>query len=197
MAASPRHWSTPPASAIENQRDEGQPVDPPTVRVLQNISPLPPPVDGRAVLRLIVEMPGGFGWYRLHLDTPVVDPYYNGLRFSFKAACDTELDCEPTRRSAPTKCRWTSRSTTRARDFLSFRQALMDFASQRYPDWQDRLEADVGMMLLELLAATGDELSYAQDRLAREATLDTATQRRSLRHLARLVDYPLDDGSAP
>ena len=34
------------------------------------------------------------------------------------------------------------------------------------------------MMLLELLSAVGDDLSYLQDRIAAEATLATATQRR-------------------
>ena len=45
------------------------------------------------------------------------------------------------------------------------------------------------MMMLEALSAVGDELSYLQDRVAAEATLETATQRRSLVSLARLVDY--------
>ena len=53
----------------------------------------------------------------------------------------------------------------------------------------------VGMMVLELLAALGDEFAYAQDRLAREATLATATQRRSLRHLARGAFAQLHHGA--
>ncbi|HEY0858573.1 MAG TPA: hypothetical protein VGE16_16025 [Albitalea sp.] len=170
-------------------------VDPPLVQVLQNESPLPPPVDGRAVLRLTVDTPGGFGHYRLRIDSPAIDPYFNDVRFSFKAACDSELDCRQPEPPCPDEAPVDFPVDYRARDFWSFRQALMDFASQRYPDWQDRVEADVGMMVLELLAALGDEFAYSQDRLARESTLDSATQRRSLRHLARLVDYRLDDGS--
>ncbi len=173
---------------------EGQ-VDPSRVKVVTNVSPLPPPVDGRAVLRFMVSMPGGFGHYRLRIDSPVIDPFFNNLRFSFKAACDSELDCLQVEPSCADDTAVDLPVDYRARDFWSFRQALIDFASTRYPDWQDRVEADVGMMVLELLAAMGDELAYAQDRIARESTLATATQRRSLRHLARLVDYPLDDGS--
>jgi hypothetical protein len=173
---------------------EGQ-VDPPHVLVIKNVVPFPPPVDGRAVLRLLVDRPGGFGYYRLRFDSTAIDPYFNNVRFSFKAACDSDLDCKTGPRDCPDDTPVDFPVDYRARDFWSFRQALMDFASQRYPDWQDRLEADVGMMILELLAAMGDEFAYAQDRLARESTLATATQRRSLRHLARLVDYPLDDGS--
>jgi hypothetical protein len=173
---------------------EGQ-VDPPSVKVVQNVSPLPGPVDGRAVMEIVVAQPGGFGFYRLKLNSSAIDPYFDDVRFTFKAGCDSELDCKPPDPECPPNPTVDFPVDYRARDFWSFRQALIDFASQRYPDWQDRLEADVGMLVLELLAATGDSFAYAQDRLVRESTLETATQRRSLRHLARLVDYPLDDGS--
>jgi len=173
---------------------EGQ-VSPGSVRVVEHVTPLPAPVDGRAVLRIRVAAPGGFGYYRLHIDDPAIDPYFNGIRFTFKAACDSDLDCESEPRPCPVDTVVDFPVDYRARDFWSYRQVLMDFASQRYPDWQDRLEADVGMMILELVAATGDEFAYAQDRIAREAKFDTASQRRSLRHLARLVDYEIDNGS--
>src|SRR4029077_4927110 len=76
-----------------------------------------------------------------------------------------------------------------AKDFLSFRQALLDFSTLRYPNWHERSEADFGVMFLEALSAIGDELSYTQDRVATEATLLTATQRRSVQQHARLVVY--------
>ncbi|MFW6174517.1 MAG: hypothetical protein ACOC5K_01935, partial [Chloroflexota bacterium] len=44
------------------------------------------------------------------------------------------------------------------------------------------------------MSALGDELAYYQDRVGREAYLETATQRRSLRRHARLVDYRMHDG---
>ena len=87
-----------------------------------------------------------------------------------------------------------------AKDFLSFRQALLDFSTLRYPAWQERSEADFGMMFLEALSAVADDLSYTQDRIAAEATLLTATQRRSVIRHARLVDYeatPAGLGAAP
>ena len=84
-----------------------------------------------------------------------------------------------------------------ARDFWSFRRALLDFAAERYPDWDDRqYEADLGVMLVEVMSALSDEFAYYQDRIAREAFLETATQRRSIRRHARLVDYILHDGLA-
>jgi hypothetical protein len=168
--------------------------DPPVVAVTANLGLLPK-VDGRDALRLLVEAPGGFGDYRLRIDSAAIDPYYNDVRFSFKAACPSELDCKPDPHRCADDARVDFPVDYRARDFWSFRQALLDFASQRYPDWQDRLEPDLGVMLVELLAALGDEFSYAQDRIAREAQFDTASQRRSLRSLARLVDYAIDNGS--
>jgi len=172
---------------------EGQ-VAPASVAVLANVTPLPPPVDGRATLQFEVAEPGGFGWYRLNIDSPVIDPFYNDVRFTFKAACPSDLDCAAAPPPCPDVPSVDFPVDYRARDFWSFRQALLDFAAARYPDWQDRSVADIGMMVTELLAALGDSLAYGQDRIAAESRLATATQRRSLRHLARLVDYPLDDG---
>src|SRR5262249_16686430 len=83
-----------------------------------------------------------------------------------------------------------------ARDFVSIRSALLDFASQRYPQWKEKIDADASVMLTEIFAALGDEFSYIQDRYSREAFLETASQRRSLRHLTQLVDYDIHDGLA-
>jgi len=167
---------------------------PAKIEVETNVTPMPT-IDGRRALHLVVGQPGGFGHYRLRIDSPVIDPYYNDVRFSFKAACPSELDCEADPHRCPEEDSRDFPVDYRARDFWSFRQALLDFAAQRYPDWQDRLEPDMGVMLVEVLSALGDEFAYAQDRIAREAHFDTATQRRSLRAFARLVDYPLDNGS--
>jgi hypothetical protein len=193
-----------PPAAVEAALDALTPADvtivadgealPAKITVTAVHAPMPT-LDGRRALHLSVESPGGFGYYRLHISSAVIDPYYNDLRFSFKAACPSELDCE----AAPHRCAPEASAdfpvNYSARDFWSFRQALLDFAAQRYPDWQDRLEPDLGVMLVELLAALGDEFSYAQDRIAREALFETASQRRSLRSLARLVDYTIDNGS--
>src|SRR5206468_7108077 len=77
-----------------------------------------------------------------------------------------------------------------------FRQALLDFIPTRMPDWTERSEADIGMMLLELFAATADTLSYLQDRVANEAFLESATQRRSVAGHLALIGYELDEGAS-
>jgi hypothetical protein len=152
--------------------------------------------DGRQILRLITPYPGDFSRYRLHIDNPKVDTYYNDVWFSFKANCDSKLDCAPPPHQCPVETPVDFPVDYSARDFWSFRQALLDFAAQRYPKWKDRLEADVGNMLLEIMSALGDEFAYIQDRYAREPYLESATQRRSIRRLASLVDYWITDGLA-
>lgn len=157
--------------------------------------------DSRNVLRITTPIAGDFSRYRLVIADARIDPYpyadAHGRRrdeFSFKANCPSDLDCEPGPHECPPESPVDVPVDYRARDFWSFRRALLDFAAQRYPDWKDRLEADLGVMLAEVMSAAGDELAYVQDRVAREAHLETASERRSLRRLARLVDYEPDDG---
>ena len=155
--------------------------------------------DGRRVLRIVTARPGDFSRYRLriHDTTGRLDPYFNDLDFSFKANCPSQLDCAPPPHECAPEAAVDFPVNYLARDFHSFRQALIDFASERHPEWKDRLEADQGMMLLEVMSALGDEFAYYQDRIAREGSLETATQRRSLRRRARLVDYQVHDGLGP
>lgn len=166
----------------------------------------PDPVDGLAApdpvalswigpaanrrLRLEFPEPGPFGFQRLTIAHADIDPYYNDIQFSFKANCTSLFDCksdetcsdEPGDRPAIGYL---------ARDFESYRQTLFDFAASRWPDWSERHEADVGVMLMGVMAAMGDELAYYQDRAVREAHLGTATQPRSRRAHARLVSYEI------
>ncbi|MCF6407765.1 hypothetical protein L3C95_33065 [Chitinophaga filiformis] len=151
-------------------------------------------VDAQDVLRLTVPHPGDFTLYRLYIDDPRVDLFYNDITFSFKANCPSDLDCKPAEHECPPEEPVDFPVNYLARDFWSFRQSLLDFASQRYPDWPDRLEADAGVMLTEAMSALGDEMAYYQDKVGREAYLETATQRRSLRRHALLVDYNIHDG---
>ncbi len=155
-----------------------------------------PVVEGRQVLRLNVAQPGGYVLYRLRLNDARIDRYFNDILFSFKANCPSDLDCAPEPPACPPEPEIDFPVDYTARDFWSFRRALLDFAAQRYPDWPDRLEADAGVMLAEVLSALGDEMAYYQDRVGREAYLETASQRRSLRRHARLVDYTVHDGLA-
>lgn len=152
-------------------------------------------IEGQDVMRLVTKQPGDFTLYKFKIDDPSrLDPFYNDITFSFKANCPSDLDCKPPNHECPPDELVDFPINYLARDFWSYRTALLDFASLRYPDWADRLEADAGIMMVELMSALGDEMAYYQDRVSREAYLETATQRRSLRRHARLVDYNLHDG---
>jgi hypothetical protein len=145
--------------------------------------------DGHVVLSLQVAAPGDFSNYLLTIPSPALDSFFASVTFSFKAGCPSDLDCQPPQPVCPPADGTAPPIDYLAKDFLSFRQALLDFSALSYPAWQERSEADFGMMFLESLSALADDLSYGQDRVAGEASLLTATQRRSVVRHARLVDY--------
>ena len=145
--------------------------------------------DGHLVLALRVAAPGDFSTYTLTIKDPALDPLFDHVPFSFKAQCPSDLDCRTAAPPCPPVAADIPPIDYLAKDFLSFRQALIDFSALRYPQFQERSEADFGMMFLEALSAVADDLSYTQDRIAAEAALVTATQRRSAIRHARLVDY--------
>jgi hypothetical protein len=145
--------------------------------------------DGNPLLTLRVDAPGDFSTYTLTLTSAKLDSYFARAKFSFKALCESPLDCKPAAQASARPAGELPPIDYLAKDALSFRKALSDFSALRYPEWRERSEADFGMMALEALSSLADDLSYTQDRVAAEATLDTATQRRSLVRHARLVDY--------
>jgi hypothetical protein len=155
-------------------------------------------VQGRhLVLNLTVAAPGDFSQYTLTIyqktllppGGPLLDPFFASSVFTFKAGCPSDLDCQVGPVVCPVPPSKAPPIDNLAKDFLSFRQALLDFSALRYPEWQERSEADFGVMFLEAICALADDLSYTQDRIAAEAALETATQRRSIVRHARLVDY--------
>lgn len=77
------------------------------------------------------------------------------------------------------------------RDYASLVESLLDVAAVRLPEWTDRSENDIGRLLLELFAYIGDTILYYQDRVAAEAFLATAVERRSVIDLLALIGYEL------
>lgn len=150
----------------------------------------------RNTLHIQTATRGDFTRYTLALSGALIDPYYSEVEFSFQAGCPSDLDCRTAEPACPDEEAVDVPIDYSARDFWSFRRALLDFASQRYPQWLDRKEADAGVMFVEAISALADEMAYHQDRVAREAHLETATQRRSLRQHANLLDYNIHDGLA-
>ncbi len=162
-------------------------------------------------LRIEVATPGDFSDYSLVIDyayeagnasdfdvataPPKLHPGYASVLFNFKAGCPSEFDCRDDS-SCPEPEQDTLPVDYQARDYASFRQALLDLIPTIHPDWIERSTADVGTTLVELLAYTADHLSYYQDAVANEAYLETARQRISVRRHARLIDYEMHDGAS-
>src|SRR5205085_1466340 len=121
------------------------------------------------------------------------DPRYACAEFSFKGECPSDLDCENESVCSPVVTP-APEINYLAKDYASFRQLIFDRLSMVMPDWQERHVPDIGVALIEVLAYTGDYLSYYQDAVATEAYLDTARQRISVRRHARLVDYFIHEG---
>jgi hypothetical protein len=145
---------------------------------------------GRPVLSLTVAAPGDFSTYQLTITSDQLDPFFASVPMSFKAGCATTLDCATPAPACPAAADTEPVAIDYlAKDFASFSQALSEFSALRYPAWVERSEADLGVMLMEALAALADELSYYQDRVAAESAIGTATQRLSVIRHARLVDY--------
>ncbi len=142
-----------------------------------------------------VSEPGDFSDYTLTISDPVVDIFYSQVQFNFKAGCPTHFDCRPIE-TCPPVVPAEPEVDYMAKDYASFRRALLDFIPTLKPSWTERHEADIGMVLLELLAYAGDQLSYYQDAVSNELYLETARQRISVRRLARLIDYQMHDGAS-
>jgi hypothetical protein len=123
------------------------------------------------------------------------DPQLAQVTFSFKIDCGPYFDCAPT----PPDCRPAPPPPPPinylAKDYGSFRTILLDRMNQLLPSWGASSEADLGVMLAELIAYAGDQLSYQQDAVSTEAYLLTARSRISLRRHALLVDYRVHDGA--
>ena len=153
-------------------------------------------INNRQAMRLDVPFPGGFQIYDLAVNDARMDSEFDRLPFNFKAGCESDLDCRPPALCCPEDETLDVLPNYLARDFWALRGALMDFAAERWSDWKDRLAADGAVMMAELFAALGDEFAYVQDQIAHESHLSTANERRSLRQLARLVDYEIGEGAA-
>jgi hypothetical protein len=120
------------------------------------------------------------------------DSILSEVEFSFKIECPSDFDCA---------CKEVEQQefdepplNYMAKDYSSFRKLVLDRLSLIIPNWKERNPADMGIMLIELLAYVGDHISYYQDATATEAYLGTARRRISATRHARLLDYYTDEG---
>lgn len=124
------------------------------------------------------------GTYVISIDDPErVDPAVNSTRFALPDTAPAD---------APAK----AAIDYLTKDYVGFRQHLLDSVSRLMPSWQDTSEPDLGVTIIESLAYGADFLSYYQDAVATEAYLDTARQRVSVRRHMRLLGATLSEGCA-
>lgn len=144
---------------------------------------------------------GDFSTYRLRIvsgagsDQPAAgfDPVLASVAFSFKVECPSDFDCA-TGPACPDDVVAAPEIDYLAKDYQGFRRLMLDRLDLLVPGWTERSAADLGVVLVELLAYAADNLSYRQDVIAGEAYLSTARQRISVRRHARLVDYAMHEG---
>lgn len=142
--------------------------------------------------------PPGEGEFQFSLrppgDFPVaLDPFFESVRFRFVARPAAPADPRPAPPATPAS-RPPLEIDYLAKDYATFRQLLLDRLSVTMPDWKERHSADLGVMLVEVLAYAADHLSYQQDAVGTEAYLGTCRLRPSLRRHARLIDYRVHEG---
>lgn len=76
------------------------------------------------------------------------------------------------------------------RDFGSFREGLVDFAKNYFPDtYNDFNETSPGMMFMEMGAYVGDVLSYYTDYQLKESLLSAAQERANILDIANSLGY--------
>lgn len=75
------------------------------------------------------------------------------------------------------------------KDFDAIRFRLRNLVRSVFPEWTDFNVANFGNILLELFAHTGDILTYYQDSQGRNSRIVTATQRKAILGLVKLIAY--------
>ena len=81
------------------------------------------------------------------------------------------------------------------KDYESFRHTMIAAMMERVPGWRATSEADLDQVLIDLFAASADELSDFQDRVVQEGYIGSARRRVSLARHARLMDYHVHEGN--
>ncbi|HYP19092.1 MAG TPA: putative baseplate assembly protein, partial [Chloroflexia bacterium] len=154
------------------------------------------------LLTVVADRSGDFSTYNLRLVTSPtndaspgnIDPQLARVPFTFKVDCPSDFDCAPETACPPDKP-LEPLIDYLAKDYASFRRLMLDRMAVIMPDWRERNPSDIGIAIVEVLAYVADQLSYYQDAVGTEAYLGTARKRVSVRRHARLLDYPMHDGS--
>ena len=77
------------------------------------------------------------------------------------------------------------------REFDSIKEDLVSMINSVSSEWTNREESDPGMMLINVMAALGDNLSFNMDMQTLELYLSTVTQRKNCKKLLQLGGYKM------
>ncbi|MDT5294748.1 MAG: hypothetical protein QOJ76_1628 [Acidobacteriota bacterium] len=127
------------------------------------------------------------------INVPGIDRFFSHAPFTLDSGQAVTIDPKPVPSLAEVP-QLAAEIDYLAKDFNSFKQLMLDQLSLIVPQWKERHETDIGMVLVEIMAYAADYLSYFQDSVGTEAYLGTARRRVSVRRHARLLDYPLNEG---
>lgn len=76
-----------------------------------------------------------------------------------------------------------------SKDFEALKTRLESLLQSVFPTWTDHEHANFGNILEDMFCFVSDVLAFNQDANARESRILTATQRRNLLALVKLIDY--------
>lgn len=82
------------------------------------------------------------------------------------------------------------------KDFDALRVRLIALVKSVFPGWSDFEVAGFGNLLIEMYAFVGDVITFYLDNQARESRLVTATQRKNVIALARMLGYKASGAKA-
>jgi hypothetical protein len=163
---------------------------------------------GSSVDRYEITVPGNqptdFSTYRLAIvigpgsstPPPFIDPRLSEVEFSFKIECPSDFDCAPECETPADALPEDPTFDYRVRDYQGFRRQMLDRLSELVPGFREDDAVDFTTTLVEAAAYRADQQSYRLDWVGTEASLFTARSRTSIARHARLVDYPVNEGSS-
>src|SRR5947208_511613 len=113
----------------------------PRILRAEPFSPTSPPGAEQESVLLTLDQEGDFSIYTLTVSGPDIDPFFSSAKLRFRLACDDRFDCRPPAPPIPPLPAIPVVIDYLAKDYASFRQALLDFIPTRLPAWTESSEA--------------------------------------------------------
>lgn len=146
-------------------------------------------------LRMIINPTGDYSVYVLSVGdefSQFFDPIFSEIPFKMRPGCyNSTCFQKPEIEQLPND----PNINYMAKDYESFKHLMISAMIERVPGWEPTSEADLDMVLLELICTEADKLSDFQDRVMNEAYLETAKKRVSIARHARLMNYHISQGN--